>query len=49
MRYLYAVVQDMVVHTRGLEGHDPEAFAHKILDELGAAQRLASSGIPTSW
>ena len=42
MRYLYAVVQDMVVHTRGLEGHDPEAFAHKILDELGADQRLAA-------
>lgn len=42
MRFLQAVIQDMAVHTRGLEGLSPHAFADKVIDERGGDRRITA-------
>lgn len=42
MRYMQAVIQDMAVHTRGLEGLTPHEFADKVIDEHGADRRVVA-------
>ena len=40
MRYMQAVIQDMAVHTRGLEGLTPDAFSDKVIDEHQSDRRV---------